>query len=238
MKKIGLIMSVCMGLIMSFSLSLTGNLMSGRFAVPTFLLSFVCSFSLSLLIGLCIPMKPLCDKVCRKFNAPPQTIKARILSALVSSLIYTPLLTTVMVFMNTTMAGVSIDRQIDAKQQELTVLTQEYDAAQAEANSLRADIEALAEESEERTAIQTALEKQTAALEEIGKGKAQLTNSIESMQKAKPVFLKAWLPSLPVSITIGFILSFIFQPIILKALMKWFGATAPPGADRGGRTER
>ncbi|MBE6854869.1 MAG: hypothetical protein E7501_04350 [Ruminococcus sp.] len=234
MKKIGLLMSVCMGLIMSFSLSLTGNLMSGRFAVPTFLLSFLCSFVLSLLIGLCVPMKPLCDKICRKFHAPPQTIQSRVLSAVVSSLIYTPLLTTVMVFMNTTLAGAAIDRQIDVKQQELTTLTQEYTAAETEADRLRTDITALAEDSAERAAMQQSLEQQTAALEKMGAGQTQLENSIASMQKEKPVFFKAWLPSLPVSLAIGFILSFLFQPLLLNVLMKRFRAGAPPMANRGG----
>ena len=88
MKKISFTMSIFMGLMMSFALSLTGNLLSGHFALPMFLMSFAGSFILSLIIGLIIPMKPLSDKVCGKFGAEQGTIKARIISSLLSTVIY------------------------------------------------------------------------------------------------------------------------------------------------------
>ena len=118
MKKISFTMSIFMGLMMSFALSLTGNLLSGHFALPMFVMSFAGSFILSLIIGLIIPMKPLSDKVCGKFGAEQGTIKARIISSLLSTFIYTPVLTTVMVLMMTVMAGKNLDMQIAEKKVE------------------------------------------------------------------------------------------------------------------------
>ena len=99
MKKIGLKMSLLMGLAMSFVLSRIGLLSSGKFTVTDFLKSFVISFVISLIIGLLIPMKKISDWLLNRFNAKPGTMKARIIEALVSDVLYSPLMTFIMVYM-------------------------------------------------------------------------------------------------------------------------------------------
>lgn len=223
MKKIGRTMSLFMGLVMSFSLSLTGNLLSGHFAIRNFLVSFACSFMLSLLIGFLIPMKPLSDKACEKVNAKPGTIKAKLTSAVLSSLIYTPILTISMVFMNTTMAGIAIDRQLEELDTKIAAQTQECEALQAQADALSAKIDAMLEESEERAGMQAALEEQKAGIAGMQGGIEEMKASQASMRESKPVFIKAVIPSLGVSLLVALLLGFFVQPLILKAVMKHYG---------------
>ncbi|MBR5722647.1 MAG: hypothetical protein IKX57_03390 [Oscillospiraceae bacterium] len=96
MKKIGLQMSVLMGITLSFFLALTGNLRSGHFTLPAFLISFLLSTVISLLIGLFVPMPKLEGAVCEKLQAEPRSMKGNAVTALVSDLIYTPVITLVM----------------------------------------------------------------------------------------------------------------------------------------------
>ena len=103
-KKIGRGMSIRMALLMSFFLSLVGTLTSGHFTVVGFLLSFVVSTIISLLIGLIVPMGKVTEGACRKVGLKPRTIGNRLLSSLISDLIYTPLMTFCMVFMAYKMA--------------------------------------------------------------------------------------------------------------------------------------
>ena len=99
MKKIGMKMSLYMALTLSFCLSLVGNLSSGHFSVPGFLISFVVSFVISLVIGFFIPMKPLTDKLGGKLGLEDCSMKKRLFDSLISDLIYTPVMTFIMVTM-------------------------------------------------------------------------------------------------------------------------------------------
>ena len=103
MRKIGLQMSVLMGVTLSFFLSLVGNLMgakqSGSFSVPGFLISFVISTIVSLFIGLIVPMKKVNDGLHAKLNMQEGSIGAKLLDSLVSDIIYTPIMTLLMVFL-------------------------------------------------------------------------------------------------------------------------------------------
>ena len=97
MKKAGMKISVCMGLVMSFFLSLTGNLTSGHFTMPRFLLSFLISTIISLVIGFLVPMARINAGIEKRMGAAPGDIRARLLESLVSDLIYTPVITLAMV---------------------------------------------------------------------------------------------------------------------------------------------
>ena len=100
MKKIGIFMSLLMGVTLSFFLSLTGQLSSGHFEVPGFLLSFGVSLLVSLIIGFLVPMKKVNDSLDRKLGLAPRSLGTRFFEALVSDIIYTPIITFIMVFMN------------------------------------------------------------------------------------------------------------------------------------------
>ncbi len=99
MKNPAIRMSLLMGVTMSFVLSLIGNLSSGMFTFTGFLKSFCISFLISLIISFFIPMKKIGDTLCEKVNARPGTFRARIITAAVSAIGYTPFMTFVMVYL-------------------------------------------------------------------------------------------------------------------------------------------
>ena len=145
-KRVGRSMSICMAITLSFFLSLTGNLVgmvqSGRFDAIGFILGFVLSTIVSLIIGLAVPMGRIHGWVIKKHG--PGLI-GRYIESLISDLIYTPVMTTLMVVMAFFMA----------------------------------------------------------------KSHGQ-----------NPPFLGMYLPSLGISLVVGYILVFIFQPFYMKMLMK------------------
>ena len=104
MRKIGIKIAFCMALLMSFGLSLTGNLMAEHPPempmapiIMGFLACFVLSFVVSFSIGLIVPMPKVNAALARKFHLQPHTPKAHFIESLASNLIYTPLITTAMV---------------------------------------------------------------------------------------------------------------------------------------------
>lgn len=112
MKKIMITMTILMGLIMSLVLSLVNTALSGHFTLPGFLISFLVSFVISLIIGFLIPVKKLGDAFCKKLNAVPESPKGTFLSAIVSDLIYTPVITVVMVVLMVTNARKQIPEEV------------------------------------------------------------------------------------------------------------------------------
>ena len=104
MKRIGIEMSVLMGLTMSFCLSLVGTLTGGHFTPIGWLVSFGASLLISLLIGFIIPMGKVTGDFCRKRGLQPGQLKTRIVESLLSDLIYTPVITLAMVSLAYVMA--------------------------------------------------------------------------------------------------------------------------------------
>ncbi len=97
MKRIGRRISILMGVTLSLCLSLVANLfLADKFTFMGFLSSFAITLTLSLVIGMVVPMKKVNDSVDRKFNLKPNSMGARAMEALVSDLIYTPIITLVM----------------------------------------------------------------------------------------------------------------------------------------------
>ena len=99
MKKIGLFMSLLMGVTLSLCLSLIGTLSSGNFTVPAFLISFAVSLAISLVIGFLVPMQKVSGAAVRKAGLKEHSLSARCLESLVSDLIYTPIITVVMILL-------------------------------------------------------------------------------------------------------------------------------------------
>ncbi|MCR5094251.1 MAG: hypothetical protein K6B72_09785 [Lachnospiraceae bacterium] len=107
MRSIGIKMSLLMGLTMSLFLSLVGTvhgLSSSPAEVPfmgyvmSYLKGFAVSLIISLVIGFIVPMGRISRAIGEK--AGHGTLKARILDSFVSNLIYTPIITVVMVALN------------------------------------------------------------------------------------------------------------------------------------------
>ena len=104
MRKIGIKIAFIMALLMSFALSLTGNLLAEhppempmRPIIMGFLACFVISFIVSFAIGIIVPIPKVNAALARKFHLQPHTPKAHLVESVTSNLIYTPLITTVMV---------------------------------------------------------------------------------------------------------------------------------------------
>lgn len=98
MKKVGLLMSLFMGITLSIFLSLTGLLQSGQsFTFLDFLLNFGISFVISMVIGFIVPMKKVGESAVRGAKLRPGSWGARFLESLISDLIYTPVITVAMV---------------------------------------------------------------------------------------------------------------------------------------------
>lgn len=97
MKKVGILMNILMGFTMSLVLSLVGTLSGGHFTIPGWLMSFGISFVISLIIGFLVPIKLLGDKACGKCKVNPMSLKGTLISACISDLIYTPIITIIMV---------------------------------------------------------------------------------------------------------------------------------------------
>ena len=98
MKKIGMIMSILMGLTLSFCLSLTGNLTSEEgFKLVPFLASFAVSTVISLVIGFLVPMEKAESGAVKALGLRERSIPAGLVSAFVSDLIYTPVITLAMI---------------------------------------------------------------------------------------------------------------------------------------------
>ena len=98
MKKVGIKMSLCMGITLSFFLSLIGTATSGHFSVPGWITSFLISAVISLIIGFIVPVKKVTDSACARFNMQPGKLSTKCFECLISDLIYTPVITLCMVF--------------------------------------------------------------------------------------------------------------------------------------------
>lgn len=98
-RMIGVGMSIRMGITLSFFMSLTGTLSSGHFTAVGFIMSFIISTVISLLIGFLIPVGPIAQSVSRALKLKDGSIPARLVETFIYDLIYTPIMTFLMVFM-------------------------------------------------------------------------------------------------------------------------------------------
>ena len=98
MKKIGITMSLLMGVTLSFFLSLVGNLTGGGgFKPVAFLVTFVVSTIISLIIGFAVPMAKVERGAVKAMGLKDNSVPANLVSALISDLIYTPVITLAMI---------------------------------------------------------------------------------------------------------------------------------------------
>lgn len=94
MKKRALTYSLLMSVAISFCLSLYGTATSGHFTLVGWLISFVASTIVSIIIGLVVPMKKISMGIEKGISSKAG---AYLLTGLVSDVIYTPLITALMI---------------------------------------------------------------------------------------------------------------------------------------------
>lgn len=223
MKKMGLIMSVLMGFTMSIILSLVGTLGSGHFTVMGWLKSFAISLVISLILGFIIPMKKVSDAACSKAGVSVNTIKGRLLGSLISDLIYTPLITLIMVAIAVMGATKAIDAQIAEKTTALEGIRTSISQIEGQIGELSAKVESAP--AEEKGALNGQIGELKGKLGELNGQAEGLNGAINGMNAAKPPFLPVFIKSLILTFIVGYIAIFIIQPLYLGALMKKFGLT-------------
>lgn len=105
MKKVGIQMNILMGITLSFFLSLTGNLTAkGGFKPVAFIVSFILSTLISLIIGFIIPMRKVEGGITKALGLRERSLPANIISALISDIIYSPIITLAMIILARKMA--------------------------------------------------------------------------------------------------------------------------------------
>lgn len=100
-------MNVMMGVLMSLVLSFVGTYTSGHFSIESFITCSIISMVISIMLGFVIPIRKICKDMCKKMNLKDDSLPARIVNALISDMLYTPLITFIMV-------GFSISRIVKA----------------------------------------------------------------------------------------------------------------------------
>ncbi len=96
-KRVGMEMSILMSVSLSLCLSLTGTLSSGQFTIPGFLASFLISVAISFMLGLFISVPKINAMLGAKFKLKRGALKTRIIESLVSDLLYSPIMSFLMV---------------------------------------------------------------------------------------------------------------------------------------------
>lgn len=103
MMKVGILISLCNGLVLGTVFSIIGMSKSPQGIIPMGVVtSALLSAVISIIIGLIIPMKIVSDKVHAKLGINPARQKALawFVEGIVGDLIFTPILCTVFVIMN------------------------------------------------------------------------------------------------------------------------------------------
>lgn len=96
-KKIGIRMTLLMGISLSFCLSLTGLLLSGHFTWKGLLFNWLVSFVISCIIGRIYPMRKVSVFLEKKFGLKYGQLKTHLVESFLSDCAYTPVITLVMV---------------------------------------------------------------------------------------------------------------------------------------------
>ena len=97
MLKVGMEMNILMSVSMSLCLSLTGLLSSGQFTISGFFESFLISLVISFLLGIFISIPRIHEAVEKKFGLKRDSLSTRAIESLLSDLIYTPLMSVIMI---------------------------------------------------------------------------------------------------------------------------------------------
>ncbi|MBR2086908.1 MAG: hypothetical protein IJ906_07215 [Oscillospiraceae bacterium] len=96
-KRVGLEMNILMSVSMSLCLALTGLLSSGQFTLPGFIESFLISLIISFLLGIFVSVPRINTAVEQKFRLKRGSMTARAAESLVSDLVYTPVMSVIMI---------------------------------------------------------------------------------------------------------------------------------------------
>lgn len=206
-------MGIMMALTMSFCASLAGTIFSGHFTVISWLMSFVLSSVVSVLIGLIIPMKKLSDAVISKLKLVSGKLPAKLITSLMSAIIFTPLMVLVVTAaLSYPQANKGIDTAVAEKQNEIEEVTQEIADVQKEVESI-----------DQSSPAYSGKMQQLAGLSAKQEG---LTNAVKEIEAGRTSFGLMYLRSLGISMIVVFIASFIVQPIYLKLTFKHYGIEA------------
>ena len=101
-RSVGMLTGIFLSVSLSFVLSLVGTLLgtrnNGRFSVVTWLITFAASTFITMVLGLIIPIGRAAKAVSKSFKLKENGIPARLVETLVADIIYTPIISFLMVF--------------------------------------------------------------------------------------------------------------------------------------------
>ncbi len=100
MKKVGIEMSILMGITLSIFLSIANVIAAGRFNIINLILNILIASVVSISIGLVVPMGKLNLTLDKSLGFKPGSLPARLVEAFVSDLIYTPVVSIIMIIFN------------------------------------------------------------------------------------------------------------------------------------------
>lgn len=221
-KKVTRIMNILMGVTMSFCLSLFGTATSGHFTVVSWLISFVVSTLIALIIGFLINQKKLSDSINDKLGIKNKWGRLA-LGSLVSNIIYTPLLTIIMVALAMFGANAGINKAVAAKDNEISAAQQEITQAQDEIDTLNEQLANTPDDPALTGQLDGANQK-LAGLNEKLKGLEAAKSEIEA---GRPPVAIVMISSLIKCFILAYVIIFIVQPLYLKLSFKIVGVEMP-----------
>ena len=96
-RKVGFHMNILMGFSLSLCLSLTNTLSAEKPTLDTWLISFGVSALISFALSFLIPIKKMEDGILKKMHISPLSLAGKLIAALISDFIYTPVISLAMV---------------------------------------------------------------------------------------------------------------------------------------------
>ena len=199
-KKINKFMAISMGITISVILSTYGVLMSGHFSIVTLLLSYLISITVALLIGLFIPLRSLVEVLTKNITG----IWEAIIDNFVMNIIYVLVISSLNLFVMTSLANMGITKQIDGINNDIVTIEEQISALNL---------------SEEEMKLDSA----NSEYKELETQRLKLSNKVSAMDANRPNFIKTWPKTILSSFIISFILGFVFRSIYLNIALKKYG---------------
>lgn len=163
-KKVGRLMSLCMGFINGTVMAAIGMGMSGHFTVAGLFISLAVASVVMILLSCFISLKKVSEKATEKFNATPGTLKHRIIAGAATSLVMCPVMTLVMTSLMVSNGIKQSTAAIEKLDGQITELTQQYDAKNSELEEL---IEKNLELKEDKVSLESHYEELNSEYEEL-----------------------------------------------------------------------
>ncbi len=224
--KIAFFTNISIGIVISLALSLAVMLVSGHFSFGWWVAAFLISTVISAVIGLFVPINPITGFVCKKLKIKEKTVGRRITGAVISDLIYVPVITLVVSLFAVGIASHEVENfKNDIKSLQST-LREEIREDNSNIGLLSEQLEIYQKKADNEENRQFVL-KLKEGINTLNSAVFEKEKRIDEMSDA---FENAAAPSLGfvfgisllIMIALGFVLIFVFRPIFARIAVKRF----------------